>query len=308
MPRHTVGTSEKSFPEALNELKELFVRRITPVLAYVVALIIVLAEVFGHNLPHIWHAWESVLMPVLLLLSLVLIHQIIATSATAQKTQSEIHRVIERFESESPDLLDLKDCVQDLQKTANDLGDIEDLEIDWLGLDMVHAWKYIQDIILQNEKVKRARMRVLMIDPHWTDQPPWTPQAVKGWRANAENSLAQIEYWYAEERADLTDGGREIDLFVKTYSRLPVVHGFYIKKPFKALYMSFCRWEGKGFSQYGWGHQRYRRVRGDLLPWHARDLAEIFSGQFEHLWLYEKTTRIPSAKTAQAPPAGQKNA
>jgi hypothetical protein len=291
--RHNASTADRSFPEALNEMKELVTRRITLFLAYSVALIVVLAEIFGHSVPAIWEHGEKFLLPILLLVALVVIHQIIATSATAKKTQDDLRRVIERLKSESPDLLVLEDCVHDLQKTAVELGEIEEIEVDWLGLDMVHAWKDIQDIILQNEKIKRGRLRILMIDPAWKDTPPWTPEEVKAWRANAENSLALIERWYRDEYDDLLAGGRQIDLSVKTYSRLPVVHGFHIKKPFRTLYLSFCRWEGKKSANYGWGHKRYRQIRGDLLPAQLKDLEEIFVGQFEHLWHYEKTTRIP---------------
>lgn len=194
----------------------------------------------------------------------------------------------------SPDLSQLSDIFKDLKTDAESLYPIETLEMDWLGIDMVHAWSHIVKEFLANSQIKTITLRLLMISPQWTHDPPWLPVEVRDWRENSPKSLARINIWMSNELSLVQAQGRNINLQIKLYDRLPVAHGFYIKKPTRTCYMSFFRWEGANYWQYGWGQDKYWKIVGDDLPPALRDLLEIFVGQFEYLWR-SAAAHVPSS-------------
>jgi len=184
----------------------------------------------------------------------------------------------------SPNLNQLSDIFKDLKRDAQGLYPIENLEMDWLGIDMAHAWDHLVKEFLKNAQIKRIKIRLLMISPAWSHDPPWLPAEVRDWRENSAKNVERINSWLSNELAIVESRDRKIDLEIKLYDRLPVAHGFYIKAPLSTCYMSFFRWEGANYWQYGWGQDKYWKIVGDVLPPASRDLLDIFVGQFEYLW------------------------
>ena len=79
--------------------------------------------------------------------------------------------------------------------------------------------------------------------------------------------------------------GSHLRVEIRSYSELPVVHGFSLVKPLVARYVSFCRWEHTAnVLDYGWGIDKYRRIAGAPTDPSLRDLADVYDGMFRHLW------------------------
>ncbi|HBL29913.1 MAG TPA: hypothetical protein DD490_24000, partial [Acidobacteria bacterium] len=167
--------------------------------------------------------------------------------------------------------LRLPNCIDSLKEEASRLYPIDLLEMDWLGLDMDHAWKYIDDAILGNHLIRRVHVRMLMISPVWDYEPSWLPRETHEWREHSSKRLAAIREWIDDELPQIRATGRELTLEIKLYDQLPVVHGFCVKKPILSWYISFCRWKGAKFRVYDWGENKYWKIKGEPLTPASRD-------------------------------------
>lgn len=202
----------------------------------------------------------------------------------------------------APKLYRLSDCVELIKEEAEDrnLYPIETLVIDWLGLDMGSAWNYLRDDVLKDSRIRKIQLRVLMISPTWKQN--GLPDDILKWQENSQFNLGRIERWFDEERDHCLARGREIIVDIGLYHHLPSVHGFQIKRPVSAIYLSFCRWSGRKYQDYDWGESKYRRIIGEpnSLDSTTRDLAKIFIGQFEHLWASAETEKLKKETKASA--------
>ena len=291
--------STLTFIQYLERFERILAKWGTITLAFIVALAISIFEVLHvMSLP----SWgEKAILGVSMLIALGVGRQIFSIAKSSdllmEKTMgfaSELgelrreidNKLISLADDLSPKLTSLGDCVAALKHEAEDIYPIENLKMDWLGLDMGHAWRYVVKSVLNNERIKKVSLRVLMISPEWPkgDPPPWLPAEVQEWSSNSAKVLVRINAWLDDELPQIRAAGREIQIEIKLYDRLPVVHGFRITEPFRTSYISFCRWEGAKYRSYDWGETKYRKISSDLATPASKDLADVFIGQFEHLW------------------------
>ncbi len=268
-----------------------------PALAFLLAVTFFIVEILhAATLPE-WG--EKTLHSIALLVALAVVRQILGIASDLDQLSKKTWKLTEEIgtfrrgverniqslvEDLSQGLKLLTECVESLKSDAKNLYPIEYLEMDWLGLDMDRSWKYIVEAVLNNEEIRKMHLRVLMISPAWDQEPAWLPREVDSWRKNSSKKLVEIREWLEEELPQIQSRGREINLDIKLYDRLPVVHGFCVKQPMRSWYISFCRWEGGKYHIYDWGEAKYRKIAGDFSTLASKDHVEVFTGQFEHLW------------------------
>ncbi|MFY9823005.1 MAG: hypothetical protein WAM82_16605 [Thermoanaerobaculia bacterium] len=256
---------------------------------------------------------ERTIYALLAVIGLVVVRQIFVIAkeladvkAALAQAESKLYRQGEDLDSNasiklqefarslSPKLHKLSACVESLKRDAEAIYPIEEFDLDWIGLDLYHAWKYMRDEILKNKRMKKINLRVLIIAPEGGETLAGLPQEAQEWRKNAGFSVKRIREWMSAEFPQ----DRSIVIELRAYRSLPVIHGFHIKKPQEIWYFSFCRWEGPNFQNYDWGEDRYRRITADLTD-SSKDLVDIFAGQFGYLWANSTVIDL----TSQTPPA-----
>ena len=281
------------FAKQFEDYKSKVVKKGTAGLAIALASAVFTTEIFHFiEIP----GWgEKAFFSAITLVGLGVVFQVFQIASNTEDVAEELSRVKKRLElvegnvtqlveNFSPGLIQLTDCVNALKKDAERQGPIANLVVDWLGLDMMRSWSYVKDVVLSNPNITKSHLRVLMIAPKWSHDPPWVPSDVQDWRENSARMLLKIRDWFENDLPEIRASGREVRIEIRLYDRLPIVHGFRVKEPLRVWYMSFCRWTGKGYKAYDWGEKSYRKITVDHLTPTSRDLVEIFNGQFEHLW------------------------
>jgi len=173
--------------------------------------------------------------------------------------------------------------------------------IEHLGLDMVHAWDYVTEL-LQLATAMKIEYRLLMLDSTAAENAE--NQVPEDWAAMRRNSNAQlneIEKYFKAMASKFGRSNREIKFEVKRYKEYSPVHGIRILKPFRFQYVAFLRWDREQPSKLQWGEKSYHLIHEPYSDDTNKDLAEIFNAQFEHLW---ESIEAPTFRYETPPRAG----
>ena len=75
-----------------------------------------------------------------------------------------------------------------------------------------------------------------------------------------------------------------LNLEVRMYIDLPIIHGFSTNQPQKTHYLAFPRWHGPTYKHYDWGDGKYHVIFSSSPQSPDGDLTVVFDSYFEHLW------------------------
>ena len=200
--------------------------------------------------------------------------------------------------------LALMQCVERLQQALHKVRHDELLSINHLGLDMEAAWLHVQDKLLKDEGKARpikVNYRLLMVtsDYAWLDAvSPDLRGKMKQLCDRSRDKLEEIKSHFASAASALD----HVDIEIKTYASLPVLHGFYADRPTPVHYVAFCGWRGSEHSTYHWGEGHYYEIHGiPQADTSASDVLNLFDGYFEHLWSIGKLVYRNHADTSVPP-------
>jgi len=204
-----------------------------------------------------------------------------------QKRVTLLDRDIRNLVTELTPQFALLQCFARLQQAFGTIPHGDLLSIRHLGLDMQTAWLHLHDKLFEVErKAQRMKIhyRLLMIAGDYAKLGNVSPELqdeMKQMCDRAKISLQNIKRYFEREGRALD----HVDIEIRTYASLPVVHGIYANKPTPVHYVAFCGWRGSEHSYYHWGEGHYREVHGiPQADTSASDMLGLFDGYFEHLW------------------------
>lgn len=209
-------------------------------------------------------------------------------------------RIQQLIESQSWDLLPLRDCQEDLARQLSKYKPSQRVVIRHVGLDMTHAWVKVESLLKRCRHLEKVELQFLVLTDKTERIGPDIPEDVRRWCRRVPDSLTQMLETFAELGKELADKPHSVQVRVRQYAEIPVVHGFAITRPHEIRYFSFCRWKDQQWQKIDWGEDRYRRVQGDPVDPFFRDIVEVFDGAFGHLWSAPSTEEIYSRTLGKA--------
>jgi hypothetical protein len=184
------------------------------------------------------------LSAVMLLLSEQL-HELAAEVKT--ETESIAQEVRKRFkilegliESLSPNLLNLLDCVSDLNKLLSLHGDANRIVIEYIGLDMVQAWNYFEPLFNSHPNFVNIDIKLLVLTDDLVKLGN-VDEEVKTWAGNVNRMLVRMERDINHIANEPRNIHRKIKFEARKYASVPVIHGFRLIEPVNQCYVAFCR-------------------------------------------------------------------
>jgi hypothetical protein len=189
----------------------------------------------------------------------------------------------ELIENSSLQLYSLNQCVEQIADTLRTIPHNEPVVIEHLGLDLTQAWEYMERILKSDLDIGNIEYRILIL----TDEPDKIPGAdveVITWSRSAAYIIERIKKEGPIIKANFSRTHKNLNMTLRKYAAVPVIHGFRILRPNKECYMAICRWGGDDYKRYEWGDPQYHKIVGDVLDPVSRDMYNIFDGYFEHLW------------------------
>jgi hypothetical protein len=250
-----------------------------------------------HVLPDHWKVVPDQELPALALvigLMFILSEQVKEYKDKADKSAEMVQKRVTLLDRDIRNLLTelapqfaLLQCVARLQQAFHTIPHGDLLSIRHLGLDMQTAWLYVHDKLFEVErKTQRMKIhyRLLMIVGDYAKLGNVSPELQDEMKQMCEGSRASLQNIknYFERGAQALN---HVDIEIRTYASLPVVHGIHADKPTPVHYVALCGWRGSEHSYYHWGEGHYHEIHG--LPQSdtsASDMLDLFDGYFEHLW------------------------
>lgn len=187
--------------------------------------------------------------------------------------------------SKEPTLLSLFQCYEDFGARLVKVSERQPLKINHLGLSMTEAWNYVYQTVNAHPRAMAIEIRLLIL-PEDPNLIPGAPPEVRDWCLQVPGAKEQLRNMLSVNDDWLRQQGKNVRLELREYHQVPTMHGFYLElpEPARVMYVSFCRWAGANYSLYDWGGRAYRTIVGDSSDPSQADLAEMFRGEFEHLW------------------------
>jgi hypothetical protein len=198
------------------------------------------------------------------------------------------------------DFLILSQCYDDLKTRLHRVNSEEKLVIDHIGLGMTEAWDYFERSI-HGESLLPSNIEIRMLvltEISKSIEEQDAPHEVILWRKQGQYMLPTIKSRLENGEDNWKIKRKKVNLEIREYSDIPIIHGFCVREPFKLWYISFCRWKEM---TYDWGGDRYHKIDGNPIDLSQRDLIEIFDGHFQHLWRVNKDSAY-SYSTQNQPP------
>lgn len=194
-----------------------------------------------------------------------------------EQVQTQNDELVRSLQAYSGHLLEISDCVSEIEREIKTASAGEPVQIDHLGLDMRTAWNSVQAKLLKPlESRNGATYRLLMLAGDGNnDVPKEAIKEINTMRGLARQSLENIT-------KSLPESATPLRIQIRIYKEHPIIHGFCIRKPQPRHFVSFFRWEGKAFDVYSWSGKYHRILTGSGAA--TQDLGVIFDGYFEHLW------------------------
>jgi hypothetical protein len=183
--------------------------------------------------------------------------------------------------------LALLQCVERLQQALHKIPPSETLYIRHLGLDMETAWLHVRDKLLEEERKDwriKIQYHLLMVTGDYSEVSvsPDLRLEMEQMCHRAKVNLENIKTYLAR----VGKAFDHVDLEIRTYATLPVLHGLYANKPTPLRYISLCGWRSRHQrSEYHWGEGHYYEIHGTPRPGTStRDMMDLYDGYFDHLW------------------------
>jgi hypothetical protein len=260
------------------------------VLLWVLVVAVFIFEWHLLDLVHLEHYDEllkRIIITILIILGAGVIEVIFSTRESLDRLSKDVQNKVATNRLRS-----LTDCAKHLSEKLDEVEPKEKVVIDHFGLDMVHAWAYLRDDVLNHPNLKDndVEIRILILSPYLAER--WEkdvgadiPDEIATWFSGAKKSLETIKKEAAEiitssSKDKKKNKNPRIKIQVKSYNVLPTVHGISIRQPIKVRYISFCRWKGL---RYDWGEHDYRTIT-DLSDPVLKAEADMFQGNFNYLW------------------------
>lgn len=195
--------------------------------------------------------------------------------------------------------LKLHQCIEKLALNLTTVPRGSVLTIHHIALDMQTAWLHVREKIFDVERAaqrNQIRYQLLLVSGDAIKPANETPQLqnqLTQMRERARFSLEVIKEYFASGNSD----SALIEVEIRTYTSLPVIHGLFADKPAPVHFVTFAGWRGAGHTNYHWGEGHYHEIKGSPeTATAAGDIADLFDGHFAHLWENGKQAyKSPSA-------------
>ncbi|MBI3796956.1 MAG: hypothetical protein HY268_08315 [Deltaproteobacteria bacterium] len=253
------------------------------------------------SLAYIWHIippeWlvegpiRQIAITLLVVLFVGVLELFLETRELVENVDKEIN-ALERILS--PEVYNLRECIQDFSKVLKNTHPKDRIVMSILGLNLEHALAYMKRYIFKQPTHKNIYLKILLLpeDPKDIKMHPnhQLPKIVAAWCSNMKFYIQQVEKSANDQKSLMKNEGIQLRIEIKQYRVLPILHGFGISDPSNhTYYVSFCRWKPSKQPvedwDYDWGEDSYHKVASDTKGAAAQDIASIFTGYFEYLWV-----------------------
>ncbi|MEA3015904.1 MAG: hypothetical protein QOI38_626 [Sphingomonadales bacterium] len=178
-------------------------------------------------------------------------------------------------------LMKMEVAVLELETALSGVRPGEEIVIEHIGLDMTYAWHGVEGLIRRFRYSTRLDYRVLVLSDRAADAAAYHPD-IRKWMSDGRSQIEFISRKKAELEATVNEAGGKLNLDVRDYSDLPVVHGIRVRRPFDVAYVAICRYGETG--DYDWAGNSYHRLRSAAATPAQADLISLFERSFEHYW------------------------
>ena len=225
-------------------------------------------------------------------------------SGQEQRITDSIKRLSQaqtRLEQELSQTATIGDCYKHLISSIEErVSPGQEVVLDHIGLDMSNAKDHLYPLLasLPNDSVLTIRLFALVNDPGRLDRNN-VPEEVKGWCQNHARGLSGYLDTHCEQ---LSNKNARVILMLWDYADVPSVHGWAVRSPFSAYYISWCHWsadngllpstDGVGewpmcpaAPAFRWGENEYRIFDGAPLTSEGRQLVRWFNGRVRNLFM-----------------------
>ena len=182
--------------------------------------------------------------------------------------------------------LTFAECRSDFMRWES-VGDHDSVEIDTLAIDLADGWENIVAAINScHANTITFRIMILGGDVTVDDQDVRSVLTDK-WIPAARNSLAYIR----NELARFKTNKKNISIQIKTYNRVPTIHGIRARKNGKTRWwIGECRLVDGDLSIYEWGQDDFLVLDGSKALQHAR--VKAYDRLFSEYWASENAFEI----------------
>jgi Predicted nucleotide-binding protein containing TIR-like domain len=166
----------------------------------------------------------------------------------------------------------------DLMRAAKQRG--EPVVIKNIALDMESTWPLVRDEILAVDEMEGVTWHSLMVDPESEQLSTLWSDTVS--QETARNSERNVKIFCPQMRENLLL--RQVDYRCKTYSAIPLVHGFLFNS--STAFISLCGLrEGKLFGAPN-PYIRIDKLNRGRIDATATHLIQAFGSWFDHQWTH----------------------
>jgi hypothetical protein len=168
---------------------------------------------------------------------------------------------------------------------------------------MQSAWNDIREQILETVVAQRRKVTYQLLiswgDPgRFPAESPNLQKDMEQMNNRAKGRVDTIKAYFDDARVARS----LIDVEIRTYTSLPVVHGVYVNQPTPVHYVAFLGWRSPKSPTYDWGDRHYYEIKGSPHPSTSTgDVANLFDSHFEHLWTRGTQVYAKSAGTGIPP-------
>jgi hypothetical protein len=228
--------------------------------------------------------------------------EIASIAKTLDARVTSLDQDISNLASQVTPQLTLHQCVERLQSILNSVPGGSLLTIHHIALDMQTAWLHMQDKIFDFQRTaqrNKIRYQLLIVSGDGakpTNEPSQLQEEMTQMRERARSRLAVIKEYFDSAKGALN----LVDVEIRAYTSLPVVHGIFADKPTPVHFVTFSGWRGSAHSNYHWGEGHYYEIKGSPeASTSMGDLVSLFDGYFENLWktgkpVYQKDSAVVS--------------
>jgi len=206
---------------------------------------------------------------------------------TLDERVTSLDQDISNLASQVSPQLKLHQCVEKLQSNLSITPHGSLVTIHHIALDMQTAWLHVREKVFDVERLSQhnnIKYQLLIVSGDAVkpiNESSQLQTQLAQMSERAKYSLEVIKNYFDSESTATS----LIDVEIRSYTSLPVVHGIFVDKPTTVHFVAFSGWRGAGHSNYHWGEGHYYEIKGSPeTSTSMGDVVSLFDGYFDNLW------------------------